>query len=290
MIEAAAKFLQALSNRELAIAIWILIAIIFCIFHPKIRRSFFQVIKAFFAWKLTVSYLIMFAYITVIILVLNAFSMWNISHLPITILWGVCVAFVMLFDFSKASDPNFFKNAIKDNLKGLIFLEFLINLYVFSLWIELILVPVFAVFGGMIGIADTDKQYEIVKKILNFIMGLIGLAFMGYAGYMALNDFNHFASFENFENFYLPILLSIAFLPFVYFAALYAGYEILFVRLRFFVPDATVLKYAKRKTVFTFNCNLLELNRWSKYINVSWRFKSKNEVDEAILGFKNTAS
>ena len=241
MTETIINFLHALSNRELAIAIWIVVAIIWCVSQPKIRKALLQVLNAFFAWKLTVSYLLMFAYITVVVLVLNGFGIWKFSHLTITLLWVVCVGFAMLYGFSKANDQHFIKKGIKDNIKGLVFLEFLVNLYVFSIWVELILVPIFALFGGMLAIADTDKKYESVKKLLNFIMGSLGLFFIGYAIYMAINDFNNFSSLNNFENFYLPIIFSLAFLPFVYFAALFAGYEMLFIRLGFFVPDRTVL-------------------------------------------------
>lgn len=289
MIIAISKFFQEFSNRELAIFIWIVVAVVWCIFYPKIRKSLFQLIKDFFAWKLTVSYLLMFTYITAIIFILNTLGIWDISHLPLTILWSVCVAFVMLFDFAKANEPTFFKSAFKDNLKGLIFVEFLVNLYVFNIFAELFLVPVFAVLGGMIAIANADEQYEIVKKILNFILGIIGLSFLGYASYMAIKDFSNFVSLKNLESFYLPILLSILFIPFVYFAALYAGYETFFKRLRFFVPDVAVLRYSKFKTLFVFNINIWELNKWSEYINSEWRFKSKNEVNEAIVDFKNKA-
>ena len=280
---------QKFSNRELAITIWILIAIIWALSQPKIRKSLFQVIKAFFAWKLAISYVIMFAYITLVIIPLNVVGIWKLPHLPVTLLWVLCVAFVMLFEFSKANDQNFFKDAIKDNLKGLIVLEFLINLYVFDLWVELILVPVFGILGGMIAIAETDEKYEIVKKLLNYIMAFIGLAFTGYAIYMVVTDFEHFATLENFENFYLPILLSIMFLPFVYFAALYAGYESLFVRLQFFVKDGALLKYVKKKTILAFGPNLWVLNKWSKHIN-TLRFKDKEEVDEAVRDFKSATS
>jgi len=164
MVAVDFKFLQTFSNRELAIAIWILIAFIFCIFSSKIRQPLFHVVKVFFAWKLTSSYVLMFAYISVVILILFFMGIWKISHLPMTILWAICVAFVMLFKFSQAEDENFFKNSIKDNIKGLIFIEFIINLYVFSLWVELILVPIFVILGGMLAVADTDLQYDIVKK------------------------------------------------------------------------------------------------------------------------------
>jgi len=290
MINTAISFFQKFNNRELAIALWIIVAIIWALSQLKIRKSLFQVIKAFFAWKLAFSYVLMFSYTTLMLIPLNIVGVWKMAHLPITILWVLCVAFVMLFEFSKANDQNFFKDAIIDNLKGLIVLEFLINLYVFDLWVELFLVPVFVILGGMIAIAETDEKYAIVKNLLNYIMAFIGLSFTGYAIYMVVTDFEHFATLENFSNFYLPILLTVMFLPFVYFAALYAGYESLFVRLQFFVKDGAVLKYAKMKTIFAFGLNLWVLNKWSEHIYTSWRFKDKKEVDDAVRDFKNAPS
>jgi len=284
------NFFSALNNRQIAISIWIFIAIIWAVSNSKIRRSLFQVIKAFFAWKLTISYLLMFTYITAIIVVLRTVGIWKMNHLPITVMWGVFVAFVMFFEFSKANDPKFFKNAFKNNLKILIILEFVINLYVFDLWIELLIVPSSAILGGMIATSETDKKHEITKKFLNFIMSLMGLLFIGYAGYMVITNFKHFATIKNFESFYFPILFSFTFIPFVYFSALYSGYENLFIRLGSFIDDSSVLKYAKMKTIFAFNLNLWKLNRWSKYIYSSWRFKNNQEVDKAILLFKEGAS
>ena len=290
MTQPAIDFFSALNNRELAIAIWLFIATIWAASNSKIRKSIFRVIRAFFAWKLTISYLMMFAYITAIIMVLRTIGIWEMNHLPITVMWGAFVAFVMLFEFSKATDPKFFRNALKDNLKVLIILEFVINMYVFNLWLELLIVPFSAILGGMIAIAETNKKYEITKKFLTFIMSLMGLIIIGYTSYMIVTDFKHFAIIENLESFYLPILFSITFIPFVYSAALYSGYETLFIRLGFFVDDASVLKYAKMKTIFAFNLNLWKLNKWSKYIYSSWRFKNNQEVDEAILLFKEDAS
>ncbi len=289
MTEALNSFIREFNNREFAVAIWVIIAMAGCVLNSKIRKPLFQLIKAFFKWKLTASYLIMFAYIAVIVSLLSLTGMWKLSHLPITFLWVLCVAFFMLFRYSGANDPHFFIKGIKDNIKGLVFLEFIVNLYVFSIWVELILVPVFAVLGCMLAIADTNKDYQAIKNLLNFIIGCFCLYFVGHAIYMAIIDFRHFASVENLENFYLPIILSVTFLPFVYFAALFSGYEMLFIRLGYFVPDRAVLKYAKLKTIIAFNFNLWELNRWSEHIYSTWRFKSKKEVDEAILGFKKPA-
>ena len=290
MIETVLKIVQAFNNRELAVSIWILLVVVFCVSHSKIRESFFQVIKAFFAWKLTFSYLLMFTYIALVIWALKAIGLWKINHIQLTFLWCVCVAFVMLFDFQKTNDQKFFQKSLRDNIKGLVFLEFFVNLYVFNFWIEFIIVPIFAIIGGMQAIAESNEEYEIVKKLLNYILVATGSFFILFAAYKVITDFDNFATSQNLESFYIPILLSILFIPFVYIAALFAAYETFFIRLQFFVPEKSVLRYAKFKSMFSMRFNLWKLNRWSDYINKNWRFKSKEEVKEAIAKFKQSSS
>lgn len=290
MIETIQKFFQAFNNRELAVSIWILFTVIWCVSYSKVRKPFFQLIKAFFVWKLTFSYMLMFTYIACVIWGLKAISVWKIDHIFLTFLWCVCVAFVMLFNFQKTNDQNFFKNSVKDNIKGLVFLEFFVNLYVFNFWVEFMIVPIFAIIGGIKAIAERNKEYEIVNKLLNYILVATGSFFILYAAYKVFADFENFATIQNFESFYIPILLSILFIPFVYITALFAAYETFFIRMHFFVPEKTVLRYAKLKTILSIQFNLWKLNRWSDYINKNWRFKNKKEVKEAVAEFKQVSA
>ncbi|MBN1972707.1 MAG: hypothetical protein JW787_03655 [Sedimentisphaerales bacterium] len=177
----------------------------------------------------------MLLYIAIIIYPFYVFGLWGVHWIKNTILWIICVAFVMLMQFSKATDKNYFKNSVRDNLKILIILEFIINIYVFSLWIELILVPSSALIGGMIAIAETDEQYKSVKKLLNFVLSFMGIVLVAYVFYKASTDFGNLATKKNLIDFSLPIVLTIMFLPFVYLTALYSNYETLFVRMPFFI-------------------------------------------------------
>ena len=287
MIELFDSVIKNLSNREAAIAIWLLVGLIWALTQNKIRKSLLLVIKSFFAWQLTISYLVMFSYIAIMLLVLHAVGIWSVAHITTTILWIIGVGFVMLFEYSKANDESFFKNAIKANLKVLVVLEFLINFYVFSLWIELLLVPLSVILGGLLGIASSNKQYAALQKSINYVMAIIGTFLIGYALYMAVSDFNKLITLNNFENFILPVLLSIMFLPFIYFWAMYVNYATLFGRLQFFVKDRALLPYVKKKTILAFGLNLWVLNKWSQHIN-TLRFENENNIDEAIREFKNS--
>lgn len=287
MIELFDSVIKNLSTREAAIAIWILVGLIWVLTQNKIRKSLLLVIRSFFAWQLAISYLVMFSYITIMLLVLRAVGIWSVTHITTTILWIIGVGFVMLFEYSKANAESFFKSSIKDNLKVLVVLEFLINFYVFSLWIELLLVPLSIILGGLLGIASSSKQSDALQKNLNYVMAIIGTFLIGYALYMAVSDFNNLITLNNFKNFVLPVLFSMMFLPFIYFWALYISYATLFGRLQFFVKDRALLPYVKKKTILGFGLNLSALNKWSQHINML-RFENKNNVDEAILEFKSS--
>lgn len=290
MTETIQNFIHVLNNRELAASSWILIVAISCAIYPQTRKPLFQVLKAFFMWKLAFSYILMFSYIAVVIWALNTIGLWRIDLLPLTALWCICVAFVMLFGFQKANDQHYFINSLKDNIKGLIFLEFFVNLYVFNFYIEFLMVPIFAFIGGMKALTERNEEHKIVDNLLNNFLVLFGSILIFYSAYNIVVGFEDFATFQNFECFYLPVLLSILFIPFVYFMALYAAYETLFIRLQFFVPEKSILRYAKIKSLFSIHCNLWKLNRWHDYINRNWRFKTKEEVRTAISSFKQDSS
>jgi len=123
MIDVLADIINNLSNREAAIAIWILIGLIWAFTQSKIRQSLLLVIKSFFAWKLSLSYLAMLSYIAIMLFILHSVGIWNRTHITTTILWIICIGFVMLFENSKANDESFFKNSLKANLKVLVVLE-----------------------------------------------------------------------------------------------------------------------------------------------------------------------
>jgi len=289
MLELFNNFTGQLNNREISITIWILVFIIWGITQHKIRHSFSSLVKSFFAWTLTISYVVMFFYIAIMLLVLNFLGIWQVSHIVITILWILSVAFVMLFNTPQIRDTSFFRNTIKDNLKILIILEFIINLYVFSIWIELLLFPFFIILGGLMAFSKFSKQNANAQNNFNYLMAIIGTFFIGYALYMAVFDFNNFFTLTNFKNFILPIFLTIMFLPFIYFYSLYISYDTLFKRLLFFIKDKTLLPYLKKKTFLAFGLNLFVLNKWAQQIHTLF-FNDEESVDAAIRMFKDLKS
>jgi hypothetical protein len=88
----------------------------------------------------------------------------------------------------------------------------------------------------------------------------------------------------------LPILLSILFLPFIYFLKLFATYEALFVRLKLGSEKSKKLKrYAKWEIIKHCRLSLKKVEKASNrnIYNLLMFIKNRDDVDEMIRVIKN---
>jgi hypothetical protein len=274
--------MEALNTREIAILIWVFIALIWCFTQPSIRGSLLSLIKHLFARAIITSLTLMVIYIFLLIYVLYEIGLWESSQLKNTLVWGCSVAVVSLFRINDISeDPHYFKNSIKDNLKLIIVLEFIIAAYPFHLAIELIIIPITFFIGGALAVAQTDSQYQLAEKALNYLLVFFGLIVIINAGYQLITDFNTFMQSNTFVDFYTPPLLSALYLPFIYFMMVYMRYEMVGRRLTVFMDDASLIRHAKLMAVVHFQFNLNKLDRWIKTMSY-FRVTSKQEISDSI--------
>ena len=230
----------------------------------------------------------MLFYISLMIWLLNYTGLWDTSQIKNTIVWCVTVATVMLFRANVMSEnKHFFKAAILDNLKIIVILEFIINVHTLNIWLELILVPLSTFLILLVTVAELDKKHELVASLINGILIALGTILIIYALYTILTDMPSFTTYANFQSFVLPPIMSIIYIPFMYFIALIMTYQVLFVRLGFFADNPALHKHAKLLTLQHFNINLYNLKLWSNFISYQ-HFKNKESVNEAIHEFKTT--
>lgn len=274
-----------MDNREIAILVWLGIFFTWAISQKDIRKSLFAIFKAFTQKAILISSILMLLYIGAMIYVLYRVNFWDISILSDTVIWIFGVAAVLFINISHTQEDDYFRKVIIDNIKLVVFIEFLTNLYVFDLWIELLLVPILASIGAMLGVASARPAYKQVESFLTVIVAFIGVGFLAYALYNVIVDLKGFASLQSLRTFVLPIILTIMFLPFVYALAVYVIYDLIFVRIKNLVNDPKLVKYAKWQTVFAFHINLQALNKWLRKVVIS-RFKSREDVKQAIMSTK----
>ena len=266
------------NNREIAAGVWLLILLAWVLWKPEIRTAFLDVLEAFFAWKIVLPTMMMSLYVLLMVIVYEKIGFWDISALKDTIFWALGAAFVMLIHSNEAaSDEHFFRNAVLDNIKLVLVLEFIVNVYSFDFWAELVIVPVVSLVAMMSVYAEAKTEYKQVKPFLDAILSILGIVILAFTIYEIVIDFHNFATTGTLRDFLLPLLFTTTFLPFIYFMALLVKYEDIFTRIDIFNTDKELAQYAKRRILIACHINLRKLSRCSKNIR-ALRFASKDDV------------
>lgn len=233
--------------------------------NSDIRRAFRDVLRAFFNKKIIFPLITMLAYIFLITIAFKKIGFWDLSATKDTILWTLGTAVTTYFGLNKvAQDNDYFRNAILDNFKFVLILEFIVNFYSFNLITEIILIPIATFIVMLNTVAKTRAEYKQVNKFLNFVLGVFGLFLLGFTFREMILDFQNFATLKSLRDFLLPPLFSIALLPFIYVMALFMQYELFFVRIEIANKDSNFAKMVKRKVFATCNINLSKLTKVSK--------------------------
>jgi hypothetical protein len=285
--------LNVFNDREKAIIIWFCILLIWVLSQKSVRDSIKEpivtILKILFSAKIGIPLLLMGVYASLIVFLAYRINLWDVSLLKDTLLWFFGTACIMFGSTNKAGqDSRYFRDVILDTLKFGALLEFVINLYVFNIFVELALVPVVSLVAGMLVIADKSNEYATVKKILNGFLIIAGLAMLIFALVHVFGDFTHFATIENAKTFLLPLVLTFAFLPFMYCLTLWARYETLFTRIEILTRNKELASFIKWKLFSKCLLNLNKLNRVFEQCSVDLiAAKDKQEVTAIMQRFKN---
>jgi len=255
-----------LNNREWALVIWFLIVIFFILFSPKmkkIRTPFKQVLKVFFAKKIITTLALMLIYIAIVVFGLFKIGLWESHQLKNTIIWSISVGALSLFKINEIKNTShFFKNLVLDNLKLIVFVQFVVEFYTFNLFVELLLVPVLVILGAMLALAQTDEKYHFVEKILGGFFVTLGAILIFYSIYMLATNLGDFAKEQTIYDFYIPPLLTLLYLPFIFIMMVFTTYEDVFARLQYFIKELKPRRFAKIYSMLKFRFRIKLLERW----------------------------
>jgi uncharacterized membrane protein YhdT len=281
-------FISELNNRETAIALWAVIALLIAISTKSVRHALSGVLKAFFVKKIIIPILFMLVYVSIMIVFYAKINFWDISALKDTVFWVAGTAFVFFFKINEIlKDEHYFEKAIIDNIKLAAILEFIMNLYSFAFAIEfLILVPMIVLISTLRAVALSKPIYKLARIALDYILGLLGIVIIAYTIREISTDFHGFATLKNLRDFLLPLAFTITYIPFVYLVTLYSQYDNIFMRIDFANKNSNLTKYAKQKILITFHFNLRKLTRFSK--KAGWpEFHIEDDVTNLISQTKS---
>lgn len=280
---------STINNRELATYIWILLFVALCLCIPSIRKGVPGLLKIIMSKQILIPILLMVIYVVATIYLLYKIHFWDTGLLKTTIAWFIGVAFVMFFKANNAiKNPYHIKEIISDNIKLTIIMEFIINFYVFSFPVELLILPSITFLFLLKLVSERDEKNQIVTKFVSSTLSIFGLIIITYAGYELIVNIKKFSSIENLKDFLLPIMLTFIYIPFIYALILYMIYEEFFVRMKMaFRHDERLGRYARKKVLEYGRFSLSRARILVKELHI-FNINSKKELDEAIKELNNT--
>lgn len=286
------------TNREIAAYLWLGSFLAFMLlWKSEIRHSFVGVIQAFLKPKLLILFGLAAIYIIIWITVLHAVDLWALENLKTTILWAASFVFVSLFEVTSIENANeeqeFFVKLLRDTFAVTGVLIFIVELHSFSLAAELVTVPLLTFLYLLHAVAEKELNAEPAQKLLSVILVSVGASLFLYSFYQTLSDIPKIASLDTLREFGTPILLSLAFVPFLYAFLLLVTYENAFVRLGWQISDEKLQRRAKWEALLRFGPKLHLLRKWAAHVARSHPANAgelRRSFNETLIAAKHEAS
>jgi hypothetical protein len=227
-----------MNNRELVTLIYFGLFALLAIFIRGARSALLQVLKLLVTSKVGAMLAIFVAYTVAVIWLMSLLGLWDASLVGGTLLWMLLIGFVWFINLSEADkDPRFMRRHVLEAVGVGAFLEVYVNLAVLSIRLEFVLQG-FLIFVGMLNVvAKQEDRYKVVARLTSGILIAAGIGIIVYTTVQLVMDWSKLDYGGILNQFLLPIWLTLAAVPCIYLIALYAGYESLFMHMRFWNDD-----------------------------------------------------
>jgi hypothetical protein len=168
-----------------------------------------------------------------------------------------------------SKNKYYFKQILISSIKLIIVIEFITNLYVFNLLIELISLPIILFFEFTSAFAEKKEEHKKVKQLSDSLVAIYAIIVLIFSIYHISKDLNGFISINNLKALLLSPILTIFFLPFAYITALFITYESFLTRAKWILKgNKKLFKTIKIKTILSCRFNLKKIQIVSKKLHI----------------------
>jgi hypothetical protein len=231
------------NNRELATVVWAGVLLVAILSNRDLRRSLWSVVVALRQPKLIVPLILMVGYVYGVLQACAATGVWRAALVPDTVAWAIGSG-ITLFAWSiRVFKPGgSFGRVVRASISSTLLVEAFVNLYVFPLPVEFVLLPIGVFIAGMSAVADSDRQfagakYEPVKRLLAGLTMTLGVVLITWVLLNLATGWRHFDITLNAEKVALPIWLTVVVLPYVALLGAFSNYDTTFAMIRWASDD-----------------------------------------------------
>ena len=274
--------MELFSSRELAIGFWLIVVLTYLVYSESMRAHLKKLILCFCNIYILAPIIGLGGYITLVSYFLVEINIWNLNQYKNVTLWFICVGVYSLFQVSDVGKgEKYLKDLVFDLFKITTLFEFVVTFYSFNFWFEIVFIPFVTVIILVAAFSDNKPEYKIVSNFFNKVIEIIGVLVIIYVGYQLFYQTGEFLSEGTIYDFVIPIILTIAIFPYLYFVMIYIKYERIIVGLKIRLKDEGLVKYTTRNIIFYFKFCTNCLERWNRYITLH-DINSKSDVDKSI--------
>ena len=276
--------MDVFNNREIATFAWLIVFAAFVLRSKDVRKSLTGLLKQFASVKMVLPVFLLAGYIGGIVYLLHQIGLWNLTLLKDTLFWFFSAGVLTMFKYVTAKKGEIpVKQMLYDNLKFIVILEFILNTFTFSLWVELIVFPIVTLIVMTNAYVEATKGDRRVAKLLGGVQAIIGLGLIGHALYAAIVDYRLLGTLDTMRSFLLPILLSTAIIPAAYLMAVYSNYESLFIGFKFGSKKAPrFIWYCKWQVILHCGASTKRIARLRPFDLM--HLESKKDVKDMLIG------
>lgn len=210
------------NNRELAVLLWLGLALIWVLTHRPTRTSARKVLRSLGTPKIAIPLALLCAYATALVVGLWRAHVWETDLATTTVFWfaGTAIALFLAFD-EATEDPHFFRRRVRRAASFSVLVGFLAGLRTFGLVVELVAVPVLVLLGGMLALAEHKEEYRQLKGGLTWCIGAAGMTALAYSLLGIAQDPSGYVNASTTRSLAVPAILTCCLLPFIYALTVY---------------------------------------------------------------------
>jgi hypothetical protein len=219
------------NNRQWAFLFWMLVLVVFVLCKKDLRASFGGVLRLLVSPKLLTPIVLSVGLVVALVSGGHRLGLWDSDLTADTVMWLITAGAVLFGGFDKTStETHFVRRRALDTFRISAFVEVLAEVFVLALFAEIILLPAFALLGGLSVVADQKKEHRPVKKLVDFLIAVGGWAILLYVAVSLIDNWSALDKSHLVRQFAMPAWLTIGVLPYIYLLGLWAAYEKAFIR------------------------------------------------------------